>query len=91
MAGVARPSCPVVFGVLALLLAGTVNCLSRSDLLDYGVDFGDQLLDSGTDITQELSLEQSVFFFQNHFVSVYVSDCSDYTTVIRSNPSLVSD
>ncbi|KAL7854484.1 hypothetical protein SRHO_G00166740 [Serrasalmus rhombeus] len=71
MAGVPRP-CPAVFGVL-LVLAVTVNCLSRSDLLDYGVQFGDQLLDSGTDVTQQITLDQLVFFFDGEFDKVYVN------------------
>ncbi|XP_072516823.1 nidogen-1 [Salminus brasiliensis] len=71
MAGLARP-CPAVFGVL-LLLAVTVNCVSRSDLLDYGVQFGDQFLDPGTDVTQEVILDQAVFFFDNQFDKVYVN------------------
>uniref|UniRef100_A0A8B9L2A0 Nidogen 1 n=1 Tax=Astyanax mexicanus TaxID=7994 RepID=A0A8B9L2A0_ASTMX len=71
MDGVAR-SCPAVFGVL-LLLAVTVKCISRSDLLDYGPQFGDQTLEPGTDITQEIPLDQAVFFYNSQIEKVYVN------------------
>ncbi|XP_030627952.1 nidogen-1-like [Chanos chanos] len=56
-----------------IALAVSVNCLSRSDLFDYGVQFGDQILGQGTDATKELTLDQDLIFFDDTFESVYVN------------------
>uniref|UniRef100_A0A4W4DSS1 Nidogen 1b n=1 Tax=Electrophorus electricus TaxID=8005 RepID=A0A4W4DSS1_ELEEL len=63
---------PVVW-IHLLVLAVSVSCLSRSDLFDYGVQFGDQVLESGTDISQEITLDQSLYFFDGRFDTVYVN------------------
>lgn len=54
-------------------VALSVNCVTRSDLFDYGEQAGDQLLEQGTDVTQELLLDQSLFFFDDEYDTVYVS------------------
>uniref|UniRef100_A0A672N3N6 Nidogen-1-like n=1 Tax=Sinocyclocheilus grahami TaxID=75366 RepID=A0A672N3N6_SINGR len=59
-------------GLLALLLV-SVRCLNREQLFDYGIRFGDQILDSGTDSVRELELEQTLLFFKGKFDKVYVS------------------
>lgn len=56
-----------------LLSAGTVSSITRGDLLEHGPQFGDRVLDPGTDQTQEVPLDQTVFFFDGQFNSVYVS------------------
>ncbi|XP_016359718.1 nidogen-1-like [Sinocyclocheilus anshuiensis] len=58
-------------GLLALLVS--VRCLNREQLFDYGIRFGDQILDSGTDSVRELELEQTLFFFKGTFDKVYVN------------------
>ncbi|XP_016374163.1 nidogen-1-like [Sinocyclocheilus rhinocerous] len=59
-------------GLLALLLV-SVRCLIQEQLFDYGIRFGDQILDSGTDSVRELELEQTLLFFKGKFDKVYVS------------------
>ncbi|TRY83859.1 hypothetical protein DNTS_030091 [Danionella cerebrum] len=59
--------CSVV--LLALLVS--VQCLTLEQLFDYGVRFGDQVLDSGTDSVRDLALEQTLFFFKGKFNKVY--------------------
>ncbi|TRY83857.1 hypothetical protein DNTS_030091 [Danionella cerebrum] len=61
--------CSVV--LLALLVS--VQCLTLEQLFDYGVRFGDQVLDSGTDSVRDLALEQTLFFFKGKFNKVYIS------------------
>ncbi|KAK3562133.1 hypothetical protein QTP86_030133, partial [Hemibagrus guttatus] len=51
----------------------SVNCATRSDLFGYGVQFGDQTLQSGSDETQPVHLDQSVHFFDRQFEKVYVN------------------
>ncbi|XP_051529265.1 nidogen-1-like [Myxocyprinus asiaticus] len=58
-------------GVLTLLVS--VQCLTRDQLFDYGVQFGDEILESGTDSFQELDLDQTLFFFKGKFDKIYVS------------------
>ncbi|XP_043107714.1 LOW QUALITY PROTEIN: nidogen-1-like [Puntigrus tetrazona] len=58
-------------GLLALLVS--VQSLSREQLFDYGIRFGDRILDSGADSVQELELDQTLFFFKRKFEKVYVS------------------
>lgn len=74
---VAMASCAraVWLGVKLLFIAGSVsvNCASRSDLFDYGAQFGDHSLQSGNDETQKVYLDQAVFFFDKDFEKVYVS------------------
>lgn len=61
-------------GLLALLVS--VQCLTREQLFDYGIQFGDRILESSTDSVKELELEQTLFFFKGKFDKVYVSDAS---------------
>ncbi|XP_016097511.1 nidogen-1-like, partial [Sinocyclocheilus grahami] len=58
-------------GLLALLVS--VRCLNREQLFDYGIRFGDKILDSGTDSVRELELEQTLFFFKGKFDKVHVN------------------
>lgn len=58
-------------GILALLVS--VQCVTRDQLFDYGIRFGDQILDSGPDSVHELELEQTLHFFKGKFDKVYVS------------------
>uniref|UniRef100_A0A674E3F1 Nidogen 1 n=1 Tax=Salmo trutta TaxID=8032 RepID=A0A674E3F1_SALTR len=44
-------------------IALSVNSLRKRDMFDYGEQAGDQLLEQGTDQTQKLILNQSMFFF----------------------------
>ncbi|KAJ8246133.1 hypothetical protein GJAV_G00263980 [Gymnothorax javanicus] len=59
--------------VTLLALVVTVNCVRRRDLFPYGENAGDQLLESGSDVTQELPLEKSMYFFDGSFDSVYIN------------------
>ena len=54
-------------------IALSVNSLSKHDMFDYGEQAGDQLLEQGTDQTQALILNQSMFFFDGAYDTVYVS------------------
>lgn len=65
----------VWLGLKLLFIAASVsvNCASRNDLFDYGVQSGDQTLQSGTDQTQTIILERAVFFFDQNFQKVYVN------------------
>ncbi|KAF5905183.1 nidogen-1 [Clarias magur] len=65
----------VWLGLKLLFIAGSVsvNCASRSDLFDYGVQFGDQSLQSGTDQTGQVYLDRAVFFFSEKFEKLYVN------------------
>ncbi|MCI4383277.1 hypothetical protein PGIGA_G00024480 [Pangasianodon gigas] len=65
----------VWLGLKLLFIAGSVsvNCASRSDLFDYGAQFGDQSLQSGNDETQQVHLDRAVLFFQESFEKVYVN------------------
>ncbi|KAK9966993.1 hypothetical protein ABG768_004067 [Culter alburnus] len=58
-------------GLLALLVS--VQCLTREQLFDYGIQFGDQILDSSTDSVKALELQQTLYFFKGKFDKVYVS------------------
>lgn len=42
-------------------------------MFDYGEQAGDQLLEQGTDQTQAFILNQSMFFFDGAYDTVYVS------------------
>ncbi|XP_053369004.1 nidogen-1 isoform X1 [Clarias gariepinus] len=65
----------VWLGLKLLFIAGSVsvNCASRSDLFDYGVQFGDRTLQSGTDQTGQVYLDRAVFFFSESFEQLYVN------------------
>ncbi|XP_041959120.1 nidogen-1-like isoform X1 [Alosa sapidissima] len=56
-----------------LTLALTVSGLSRTELFDYGVQYGDQPLEPGSDQTEELALDQTLFFYKDSFDSVYIN------------------
>lgn len=56
-------------GFVALLVS--VECLTRDQMFDYGIQFGDQILDAGSDSV--LQLDHSLFFFKGKFDKVYVS------------------
>ena len=56
-----------------LAIAVTVNGQGRTELFDYGVQHGDQLLGPGSDQTEELALDQTIYFYKGSFESVYVS------------------
>ncbi|KAA0707379.1 Nidogen-1 [Triplophysa tibetana] len=58
-------------GFVALLVS--VECLTRDQMFDYGVQFGDQILDMGSDSVLELELDHALFFFKGKFDTVYVS------------------
>ncbi|XP_050978826.1 nidogen-1 [Labeo rohita] len=58
-------------GLLALLVS--VQCLNREQLFDYGIEFGDKILESGTDSVKELELEQTLLFFKGKFDKIYVN------------------
>lgn len=58
-------------GFVALLVS--VECLTRDQMFDYGVQFGDQILDAGSDSVLEVELDHSLFFFKEKFDKVYVS------------------
>ncbi|XP_056136389.1 nidogen-1-like [Lampris incognitus] len=51
----------------------SVNCVSRSDLFDYGPQVGDHLLDPGIDVTEELLLDRNIFFLDNTIDTVYIN------------------
>lgn len=59
-------------GFVALLVS--VECLTRDQMFDYGLQFGDQILDMGSDSVLELELDHALFFFKRKFDTVYVSD-----------------
>lgn len=59
--------------LLFIAFSLSVNCASRSDLFDYGVQFGDQILQSGNDETEKVHLDRAVLFFDGNFEEVYVS------------------
>ncbi|GAA6100747.1 nidogen-1 isoform X1 [Tachysurus ichikawai] len=65
----------VWLGVKLLCIVGSVSvhCASRSDLFKYGAQFGDQTLQPGTDQTQLVLLDQTVYFFDEEFKKVYVN------------------
>lgn len=65
-------------GLLALLVS--VQCLTREQLFDYGIQFGDQILDSSTDSVKALELQQTLYFFKGKFDKVYVSNASFVNT-----------
>lgn len=69
-------------GILALLVS--VQCVTRDQLFDYGIRFGDQILDSGPDSVHELELEQTLHFFKGKFDKVYVSNFSMFKFVFLS-------
>uniref|UniRef100_A0A8C8GJQ6 Nidogen 1b n=1 Tax=Oncorhynchus tshawytscha TaxID=74940 RepID=A0A8C8GJQ6_ONCTS len=54
-------------------IALSVNGLSKRDMFDYGEQAGDQLLEQGTDQTQQLILNQSMFFFDGTYDTVYIN------------------
>ncbi|XP_071032922.1 nidogen-1-like [Oncorhynchus clarkii lewisi] len=54
-------------------IALSVNGLSKRDMFDYGEQAGDQLLEQGTDQTQKLLLNQSMFFFDGTYDTVYIN------------------
>uniref|UniRef100_A0A8C7JR34 Nidogen 1 n=1 Tax=Oncorhynchus kisutch TaxID=8019 RepID=A0A8C7JR34_ONCKI len=54
-------------------IALSVNSLSKHDMFDYGEQAGDQLLEQGTDQTQALILNQSMFFFDGAYDTVYIN------------------
>ncbi|XP_029480837.1 nidogen-1-like [Oncorhynchus nerka] len=54
-------------------IALSVNGLSKRDMFDYGEQAGDQLLEQGTDQTQKLILNQSMFFFDGTYDTVYIN------------------
>lgn len=54
-------------------IALSVNSLRKRDMFDYGEQAGDQLLEQGTDQTQAFILNQSMFFFDGAYDTVYVS------------------
>ncbi|XP_071206983.1 nidogen-1-like isoform X2 [Salvelinus alpinus] len=54
-------------------IALSVNSLSKRDMFQYGEQAGDQLLDQGTDQTQALILNQSMFFFDAAYDTVYIN------------------
>ncbi|XP_064804130.1 nidogen-1-like [Oncorhynchus masou masou] len=56
-----------------LAIAFAVNGLSKRDMFDYGEQAGDQLLEQGTDQTQKLILNQSMFFFDGTYDTVYIN------------------
>ncbi|XP_042560584.1 nidogen-1-like [Clupea harengus] len=56
-----------------LAIAVTVNGQSRTELFDYGVQHGDQLLGPGSDQTEELALDQTIYFYKGSFESVYIN------------------
>nr|XP_055040010.1 nidogen-1-like isoform X2 [Misgurnus anguillicaudatus] len=58
-------------GFVALLVS--VQCVTKDQIFDYGIKFGDQILDAGSDSLFELKLNQTLFFFKEKFDSVYVS------------------
>lgn len=58
---------------LHLALAVSVSALIRTELFDYGVQYGDLILEPGSDQTQEFALDQTLFFFKGSFETVYVS------------------
>ncbi|XP_076880934.1 nidogen-1 [Brachyhypopomus gauderio] len=62
-----------VLWIHLLVLVVSVRGLSRSDLFDYGVEFGDQFLEPGTDVSQQIILEQSLYFFDGTFEEIYVN------------------
>ncbi|KAL1265322.1 hypothetical protein QQF64_003349, partial [Cirrhinus molitorella] len=66
-------------GLLALLVS--VQCLNRRQLFDYGIQFGDKILESGTDSVEELALEQTLFFFKGKFNKVYNLQCVKYNVL----------
>lgn len=66
------PQCCFGWAIL-VSLALTVNGASRRDFFDYGTLAGDLLLQSGTDETQELLLDQSLYFFNEAFDTIYVN------------------
>uniref|UniRef100_A0A8C8GG04 Nidogen-1 n=1 Tax=Oncorhynchus tshawytscha TaxID=74940 RepID=A0A8C8GG04_ONCTS len=51
-------------------IALSVNGLSKRDMFDYGEQAGDQLLEQGTDQTQQLILNQSMFFFDGTYDTI---------------------
>uniref|UniRef100_A0A674E3B6 Nidogen 1 n=1 Tax=Salmo trutta TaxID=8032 RepID=A0A674E3B6_SALTR len=54
-------------------IALSVNSLRKRDMFDYGEQAGDQLLEQGTDQTQKLILNQSMFFFGGTYDTVYIN------------------
>uniref|UniRef100_A0A674BYI3 Nidogen 1 n=1 Tax=Salmo trutta TaxID=8032 RepID=A0A674BYI3_SALTR len=54
-------------------IALSVNSLSKRDMFDYGEQAGDQLLEQGTDQTQAFILNQSMFFFDGAYDTVYIN------------------
>ncbi|KAK7127291.1 hypothetical protein R3I93_020008 [Phoxinus phoxinus] len=61
----------LVSSVWVLVLLVSVQCLSRDQLFDYGIRFGDRILGSGTDSVRELELEQPLYFFKGNFRKIY--------------------
>ncbi|XP_046907058.1 nidogen-1-like [Hypomesus transpacificus] len=51
----------------------SVKGASRRDFFKYGTDIGDEVLKPGTDETQEILLDQSLFFFSEAYDTVYVN------------------
>ncbi|KAL1006142.1 hypothetical protein UPYG_G00068340 [Umbra pygmaea] len=51
----------------------SVNCLSIQNMFEYGQQAGDQLLELGTDQTQKLFLNNSLFFFDRDYDTVYIN------------------
>ncbi|KAM4603908.1 nidogen-1-like [Polymixia lowei] len=61
------------FGWMILVTVSlTVNCLSRSDLFDYGEDL-DEVVDPGTDSTSELHLQRPLHLFDGSYDTVYIN------------------
>uniref|UniRef100_A0A8C7GMG9 Nidogen 1 n=1 Tax=Oncorhynchus kisutch TaxID=8019 RepID=A0A8C7GMG9_ONCKI len=63
----------IVLNLLLNLEQNVVNGLSKRDMFDYGEQAGDQLLEQGTDQTQQLILNQSMFFFDGTYDTVYIN------------------
>ncbi|XP_060797025.1 nidogen-1 [Neoarius graeffei] len=84
MASCARAVC---LGLKLLLIASSVSvqCASRSDLSDYGLQFGDQTLQSGTDQTHRVRLDRAVLFFDQNFEEVYVNT-NGFVSVAKPPP-----
>uniref|UniRef100_A0A6Q2YWT3 Uncharacterized protein n=1 Tax=Esox lucius TaxID=8010 RepID=A0A6Q2YWT3_ESOLU len=58
---------------IVFVIALSVSSLSIRDMFDYGEQAGDQLLEFGTDQTQELHLNRSMFFFDREYDTIYIN------------------